>query len=158
LSPVVNNGNFKNASDFIVTSNFKIASYLRKKYNLAMNKESTPLKDLELKRSTCPIACSLDIIGDKWTLLVVRDLFFGKSKFKELQESAENIPTNILTSRLKQLEKLQLVSKTPYQDRPVRYQYQLTESGRSLDGIIKAMVQWAEKQFNNTERTGSFSK
>jgi DNA-binding HxlR family transcriptional regulator len=142
----------------IIGGYFKIASYVINKYTLPMNKEINHHSEMSFKRSACPIACSLDIIGDKWTLLVVRDLFFGKTKFKELQESAENIPTNILTSRLKQLEKLQLVSKTPYQDRPVRYQYQLTESGRSLDGIIKAMVQWAEKQFNNTERTGSLSK
>jgi DNA-binding HxlR family transcriptional regulator len=121
-----------------------------------MNTENNALKDMDLKRSACPIACSLDIIGDKWTLLVVRDLFFGKSKFKELQESAENIPTNILTSRLKQLEKLELVTKTPYQERPVRYQYHLTETGKSLEAIIKAMVQWGEQHFSNTGRSGSF--
>ncbi|MBL4638382.1 MAG: helix-turn-helix transcriptional regulator [Proteobacteria bacterium] len=115
-----------------------------------------PLNEMSFKRSACPIACSLDIIGDKWTLLVVRDLFFGKTKFKELQESAENIPTNILANRLKQLEKAGMVVKTPYQDRPVRYQYHLTETGKSLESVVKAIVQWGEQQFVNTSRSGAF--
>ena len=53
------------------------------------------------QRSHCPMACVLDLIGDRWTLLVVRDLFFGKRLFKEFQESKERIPTNILSDRLK---------------------------------------------------------
>lgn len=121
-----------------------------------MNTELNALNEMSFKRSSCPIACSLDIIGDKWTLLVVRDLFFGKTKFKELQESAENIPTNILTNRLKQLEKAGMVVKAPYQDRPVRYEYLLTESGKSLESVIKAIVKWGETQFHNTSRSGSF--
>jgi DNA-binding HxlR family transcriptional regulator len=121
-----------------------------------MNKEINPLNEMSFKRSACPIACSLDIIGDKWTLLVVRDLFFGKTKFKELQESAENIPTNILANRLKQLEKAGMVAKTPYQDRPVRYQYHLTESGKSLESVVKAIVNWGEQQLFNTSRSGAF--
>ncbi|MFW5450530.1 MAG: winged helix-turn-helix transcriptional regulator [Methylophagaceae bacterium] len=123
-----------------------------------MNKELNTLDSLSFKRSSCPVACSLDIIGDKWTLLLIRDLFFGKTKFKEFQESAENIPTNLLSNRLKLLETAALITKTPYQERPVRYQYQLTQSGKSLDGIIKAMVLWAENQLSQTQRSGSFSK
>ena len=140
----------------IIEGYFKIASYLINKYNLPMNKEMNPLNEMSFKRSACPIACSLDIIGDKWTLLVVRDLFFGKTKFKELQESAENIPTNILANRLKQLEKAGMVVKTPYQDRPVRYQYHLTETGKSLESVVKAIVQWGEQQLSNTSRSGAF--
>lgn len=123
--------------------------------NKEMNKEMNPLNEMSFKRSACPIACSLDIIGDKWTLLVVRDLFFGKTKFKELQASAENIPTNILTNRLKRLEKAGMVAKKPYQDRPVRYQYHLTETGKSLEAVVKAIVQWGEQQFSNTSRSGA---
>jgi DNA-binding HxlR family transcriptional regulator len=140
----------------LIEGYFKIASYLINKYTLPMNKEMNPLNEMSFKRSACPIACSLDIIGDKWTLLVVRDLFFGKTKFKELQESAENIPTNILANRLKQLEKAGMVAKTPYQDRPVRYQYHLTESGKSLEAVVKAIVKWGEQQFFNTGRSGAF--
>ena len=117
-----------------------------------MNKQISTLDEISFKRSACPIACCLDIMGDKWTLLVVRDLFFGKMKFTEFQQSAENIPTNILANRLKQLEAAQLIVKTPYQQRPVRNQYQLTESGQSLELVLKAMVQWSEQQLVNTAR------
>jgi DNA-binding HxlR family transcriptional regulator len=108
------------------------------------------LESMSFKRSQCAVACSLDLIGDKWTLLIIRDLFFGKTRFKEFQESDEKIPTNILADRLKKLESYGLITKTPYQQKPVRYQYQLTETGQSLDVIIKAILQWAGKQLPNT--------
>ena len=112
--------------------------------------EQQLLEAMSYKRSQCAIACSLDLIGDKWTLLIIRDLFFGKSRFKEFQDSDERIPTNILANRLKKLENTGLITKVPYQDRPVRYQYQLTETGSSLSVIIKAILQWAEQQLPNT--------
>lgn len=140
----------------IIEGYFKIASNLWSNYNSSMNTELDPLNEMSFKRSSCPIACSLDIIGDKWTLLVVRDLFFGKTKFKELQASAENIPTNLLTSRLKLLEQAGMVAKTPYQERPVRYEYQLTDIGKSLEPVVKTIVKWGEAQFDRTSRDGSF--
>ncbi len=106
------------------------------------------LKSLSFKRSGCAVACTLDLIGDKWTLLVIRDLFFGKTRYKEFQESAEKIPTNILANRLQHLEKAGLITRTPYQERPVRYEYQLTDTGRSLGPVLKAMVNWAGKQMS----------
>ncbi len=101
------------------------------------------LKAMSFKRSGCAVACTLDLIGDKWTLLVIRDLFFGKTRYKEFQESAEKIPTNILANRLQHLEKAGLITRTPYQERPVRYEYHLTDTGRSLGPVLKAMVNWA---------------
>ena len=112
------------------------------------------LKAMSFKRSSCAVACTLDLIGDKWTLLVIRDLFFGKTRYKEFQESAEKIPTNILADRLQHLEKAGLVSRTPYQEHPVRYEYQLTETGRSLGPVLKAIVNWAGKQMPVTDRPG----
>lgn len=109
---------------------------------------------MSFKRSSCAIACTLDLIGDKWTLLVIRDLFFGKTRYKEFQESAEGIPTNILADRLQNLEKAGLVSRTPYQERPVRYEYHLTETGRSLGPVLKAIANWAGKQMPVTGRPG----
>ena len=97
------------------------------------------------RRSPCPVACTLDILGDKWTLLVVRDLFAGKKTYGEFQHSPEKIPTNILADRLKRLVVHEIVTKEPYQARPVRYQYVLTEKGRELGPVLKAMVQWGEK-------------
>ena len=90
-------------------------------------------------RSPCPIANILDIIGDKWTLLVIRDLLAGKSTYSEFQSSPEKIPTNILADRLKRLLEKDIILKTPYQDRPVRYAYQLTDRGISLGPILKEM-------------------
>ena len=110
------------------------------------------LKAMSFKRSGCTVACTLDLIGDKWTLLIIRDLFFGKTRYKEFQESAEKIPTNILAVRLRHLEKAGLISKAPYQDRPVRYEYHLTETGRSLGPVLRAIVTWAGTQMPETDR------
>ncbi|WP_299684222.1 helix-turn-helix domain-containing protein [uncultured Tateyamaria sp.] len=94
-------------------------------------------------RSRCSIARSLEVIGDKWTLLIVRDLMWhGKETFQALQHSEEHIPTNILSSRLKRLLELGLVEKSPYQNRPVRYRYTLTEAGRSLEPVLLSLMDW----------------
>lgn len=93
-------------------------------------------------RSVCPIANLLDIVGDKWTLLVIRDLFLGKRRFTEFAESDEKMPTNILTERLKRMEKLGLLKKHPYQKNPVRFEYFLTEKGKALESILREMVRW----------------
>ncbi len=78
-------------------------------------------------RSRCSIARSLEILGDKWTLLVVRDLMWhGKHTFQDLQNSEEKLPPNLLSQRLKRLMEWGLVEKEAYQDRPVRYRYSLT--------------------------------
>lgn len=96
----------------------------------------------ESRRSACPIANVLDIVGDKWTLLVVRDLFMGKHRYGEFQASPEAIPTNILADRLKRLEAAGLVKKDFYQDNPPRAEYFLTSKGADLGPILRAMGQW----------------
>lgn len=103
------------------------------------------------KRSICPIACTLDIIGDKWTLLVIRDLSLGKKTYREFQESPEGIPTNILAERLKRLESHGIIEKHPYQERPVRYAYQLTQKGKALGPILKDTVKWGLKYIPGTQ-------
>ena len=94
-------------------------------------------------RSRCSISCALEILGDKWTLLIVRDMMCSKSKFKEFLESPENIPTNILTDRLKQMVIDGLIEKRAYQDKPVRFEYILSEKGRGLIPILQNISQWA---------------
>ena len=64
-----------------------------------------------VKRSDCPLSCTLDLIGDKWSLLIVRDLLFGSSRYGELLNSGEGIPTNILSQRLKHLEQAGIVER-----------------------------------------------
>jgi len=103
-----------------------------------------------LPRSPCAIANSLDIVGDKWSLLVVRDLLHGKRTYGELVDSPERIPTNILADRLKRLEAAGIVSGTPYQERPVRYAYALTPKGKDLGGVLLAFVRWGKRHIPGT--------
>jgi DNA-binding HxlR family transcriptional regulator len=101
------------------------------------------------KRSLCPIATTLEIIGDKWTLLIVRDVgLFDKHKNKDFQEAGEKIPTNILANRLKSLVENGLVEKQLYQNNPPRYGYYLTDAGKGLLPVIRSMAAWAEKHIN----------
>ncbi len=91
------------------------------------------------ERSGCPIANTLDIVGDKWSLIIVRDMLTGKKRYGEFQDSPEGIPTNILASRLKRLTAAGLITKTPYQKHPPRYAYALTKKGRALIPVVQAM-------------------
>jgi DNA-binding HxlR family transcriptional regulator len=104
----------------------------------------------DCKRSICPVACTLDILGDKWTLLVVRDLIMGKKTYSEFQQSPEAIPTNILAERLKRLQAQDVVTKRQYQDKPVRYEYHLTEKGKALRSVLRAMVKWGNTYIEGT--------
>jgi DNA-binding HxlR family transcriptional regulator len=101
-------------------------------------------------RSVCPIANTLDLVGDKWSLLVVRDLLHGKRTYGELLDSPEGIPTNILADRLRRLEDAGLIASSAYQDRPVRYAYSLTEKGAELGNILLALVQWGKRHIPGT--------
>jgi DNA-binding HxlR family transcriptional regulator len=95
-------------------------------------------------RSDCPIACSLDLIGDRWTLLIVRDLFLGKHRFSQFLEAGEGIKTNILAERLKRLEAAGLLERSRYQEHPPRYEYHLTDSGRRLSSVVRAIYGWGQ--------------
>ena len=96
----------------------------------------------DCKRSPCPVACTLDLLGDKWTLLVVRDLLLGRHTYKSLQMSPERIPSNILADRLKRLAREGILRKELYQERPPRYEYHLTEKGQRLGPVLHAMLTW----------------
>ena len=101
-------------------------------------------------RSACAIANSLDILGDKWSLLVVRDLLHGKRTYGELARSPEHIPTNILADRLERLKSAGIVTRTPYQQRPVRYAYTLTSKGSALGEVLLAFVRWGKQYVPGT--------
>ena len=104
------------------------------------------------QRSCCPIACTLDLIGDRWTLLIIRDMmFFGKQRFDQFLESPEGISTNILASRLKSLEALGLVEKQPYSNHPRRMNYRLTEKGESLRPVLKTITVWGLSHLPDTQ-------
>ena len=101
-------------------------------------------------RSACAIANSLDIVGDKWSLLVVRDLLHGKRTYGDLVNSPERIPTNILADRLKRLESAGIITSTPYQQRPMRYAYTLTPKGSALGEVLLAFVRWGKQHIPGT--------
>jgi DNA-binding HxlR family transcriptional regulator len=94
------------------------------------------------RRSPCPVSCTLDVIGDRWTLLVIRDLMQGKKRFGEFLDSPEKIPTNTLANRLKWLMSLGVIASRRYNDRPVRLEYALTPKGEDLRPVLRAMVDW----------------
>jgi DNA-binding HxlR family transcriptional regulator len=106
--------------------------------------------DKPFARSACAVANSLDVVGDKWSLLVVRDLLHGKSTYGELANSPERIPTNILAERLKRLEAAGIIVGTPYQERPVRYAYTLTPKGKALGDVLLAFVRWGKQHIPGT--------
>ena len=101
-------------------------------------------------RSACAVANSLDVVGDKWSLLVVRDLLHGKRTYGELANSPERIPTNILAERLKRLEAAGIISSAPYQEHPVRYAYTLTAKGNALGDVLLAFVRWGKQHIPGT--------
>ena len=101
-------------------------------------------------RSACPIANMLDILGDKWTLLIVRDLMLGKERYGEFALSPEKIPTNILADRLKRLVAFGILKKIAYSNKPLRYQYELTDKGKDLQPVLEAMVVWSNKHIPGT--------
>ena len=110
------------------------------------------------KRSICPLACTLDQLGDKWTLLVIRDLFMEKKLYSEFQASPEKIPSNILAERLKRLQKDKIIHKKQYQQHPPRYQYELTQKGRDLWPVLKSISQWGNQYIADTLDTRELIK
>ena len=107
-------------------------------------------KPTGFRRSPCPIANTLDLVGDKWSLLVIRDMLHGKKTYGELLDSPEGIPTNILADRLKRLEEAGLIVSSAYQERPVRYAYTLSEKGAALGDVLLALVRWGKKHIPGT--------
>lgn len=96
-------------------------------------------------RSNCPVANTLDIIGDRWTLLIVRDLLKGKKRYKEFTESDEKIPTNILANRLKAMESEGIIVKVMYSKHPPRFEYVLTKRGKKLGEIVGFLRAWGNE-------------
>lgn len=96
------------------------------------------------RRSSCPIAAVLDLIGDKWSLLLIRDIgLFGRHRNKDLQSAAERIPSNILADRLKRMTAYGLLEKRRYQEHPPRYEYHLTQQGAALLPVVREMAKWS---------------
>ena len=106
---------------------------------------------MEKFRSVCPLSSSLELIGDKWSLLIVRDLLMGKKTYSDFLKSPENIASNILTSRLKVLNDNGIIYLVKDQTRKNIKYYYLTEMGKALLPILADMALWFEKYVHEEE-------
>lgn len=104
-------------------------------------------------RSDCAVAGTLDIVGDRWSLLVVRDLLLaGELRYADLAASDEAIPSNTLADRLRRLEDAGIVERVRYQDRPPRSSYRLTRRGRELGPVVDALADWGVSNLRGVRR------
>jgi DNA-binding HxlR family transcriptional regulator len=97
----------------------------------------------EKGNTVCPVARSLDLVGDRWTVLILRELYMGATRFEEIQIQTEATPQMVAT-RLKSLEADEMIERHPYNEKPLRYEYRLTEKGRSFYPVIHALRAWGE--------------
>jgi DNA-binding HxlR family transcriptional regulator len=117
-----------------------------------MTRRPTPAR-----RSPCPVAGALDLLGDKWTLLVVRDLFAGLKRYGDFAGSLEKIPTNLLADRLARLERAGIIRRTRYQDHPPRHEYALTPKGEALRPVLQEIVNWGRRHLAGTKVRAEFT-
>ena len=103
--------------------------------------EATPAKDLP----ACPVETTLMLIGDKWKVLILRDLMPGTKRFGELKKSIGSVSQKVLTSQLRQMEESGLLIRTVFPEVPPRVEYTLTELGHSLKPVLDAMWNWGEE-------------
>ena len=101
-------------------------------------------KEAKKTLPACPVETTLTLIGDKWKVLILRDLLSGTKRFSELKKSVGNVSQKVLTAQLRAMEKNGLVSRTVYAEVPPRVEYALTDLGYSLKPILDAMWSWGE--------------
>lgn len=98
----------------------------------------------------CPVARTLDIIGDRWTILILRDLLLNRTRrFQDFCESLSGLTPSVLSARLKELEEDGVIESRLYSDHPPRSEYLLTDKGRTLGPILRALRQWGEAHTAN---------
>jgi DNA-binding HxlR family transcriptional regulator len=101
-------------------------------------------------RTQCPVARAQDVVGDRWTVLVLRELFMGNQRFEEIQAQTQATP-QMLAARLKKLEADRLIERRPYSSRPLRHEYFLTEMGLAFYPVLMALRAWGETWFKTKE-------
>jgi DNA-binding HxlR family transcriptional regulator len=100
----------------------------------------------------CPVAKSLEVLGERWTLLIVRDLLRGPVRFQDLQTSLEGIAPNLLSERLRAMEEHGLIERRLYSERPPRAEYHLSDKGRELGVVVGALAQWGNRHLHREHR------
>jgi DNA-binding HxlR family transcriptional regulator len=103
----------------------------------------TPALPSTEQGTLCPIARAQDIVGDRWTVLVLRELFLGSHRFEEIQAQSQATP-QMLATRLKKLEADGMIERRPYNERPLRHEYHLTEMGQAFYPVFLALRAWGE--------------
>lgn len=96
----------------------------------------------DLQNQACPVARGLSVIGDRWTMLVLRDCFLGIRRFEQMQERL-GITRHVLADRLRKLEAAGVLRREPYQQRPLRHEYRLTDRGKALYPVLVSLIEWA---------------
>lgn len=98
----------------------------------------------ELRGESCPVARGLSVIGDRWTMLVLRDCFLGVRRFEQMQERL-GVTRHVLADRLRKLEAAGVLRREAYQERPLRHEYRLTERGKALYPVLVSLIEWANQ-------------
>lgn len=98
----------------------------------------------DLNENHCPLARAMGVVGDRWTLLILRECFLGVRRFDGFQKRL-GVTRHLLAERLKRLETMGLLERRPYQERPKRYEYRLTRSGKEFAPVLLAMQDWAQQ-------------
>jgi DNA-binding HxlR family transcriptional regulator len=111
-----------------------------------VNPDNSVVMARSYEQTNCPVARTLDIIGERWSILILRDLFLkGPRRFQDFQESLTGVAPNTLSARLKGMEKQGLIARHLYSEHPPRLEYHLTKKGESLGPILKALRDWGQR-------------
>ena len=98
------------------------------------------------RQKNCPVARTLDIVGERWTLLILRDFFrHGPRRYQDLQDSLAGVAPNTLAARLKTLEDNGFVERKLYSENPPRLEYHLTDKGKSFGPVMRALREWGQR-------------
>ncbi len=120
------------------------APYQRELHDATECANITVVLGNDYEGQTCSIARSLELVGERWTLLVVREIFHGRRRFSEMQRSL-GVARNVLTARLQRMVDEDIIERRPYSERPERYEYFLTEKGLDLWPVMTALMFWGDK-------------
>ena len=110
-----------------------------------MSVDSTRSAQRKSYGQICPMATALDVVGDRWTPLILRELLGGPARFHELEDGLPGIAKNLLADRLANLVDHGILHKVPYQERPLRYEYRLTTKGADLSPALVALMGWGDR-------------
>jgi DNA-binding HxlR family transcriptional regulator len=99
--------------------------------------------------TTCPVARVADMMGDSWSILIIRDLLEGKHRFGDLEHSLKGISTRTLTKKLKALEECGMITREEFAEKPPRVEYALTKTGHAFNSVVEAMRTFGEEHFSS---------